>query len=78
MFTLISFLRRLSVGLSGYYLVVHRIQRYRVTINPLHVRLSSPPTLRDIVATICAVWIFAAIFALSSALSKNLCEGFLL
>jgi hypothetical protein len=44
---------------------------------PLHVLVSSPPTWRDIVATIFGVWIVAALFAIPSALSKYLCQGFL-
>jgi hypothetical protein len=74
MCTFIPFCRRLSVGLSAYSVAVLSIQRYRVTVNPLHARLSSQSTWRITVATICGVWIVAALFAVPSALSKYLCE----
>jgi len=66
----------MSVGLSAYSIALYSIQRYRVIVNPFHVRLSSPPTWRGIVATFCAVWIVAALFAVPSTLSKNLCPKF--
>jgi hypothetical protein len=43
-------------------------------VYPLQVRVSSPPTWRVSVATICGVWIVAAVFAVPSTLSKYLCE----
>jgi hypothetical protein len=73
MFLLFCF--RISVGLSAYSIAVLSIQRYRVTVNPLHVRLSSQSTWRATVATIFGVWILAALFAIPSALSKILCFG---
>ena len=72
--TFLPFCRRLSVGLSAYSVAVYSFQRYRVTMNPLQVHISSPPTWRVIVAIICGVWILAALFAVPSALSKHLCE----
>jgi hypothetical protein len=45
-------------------------------VNPLQARVSSPPTWRVTVATICGVWIVAALFALPTAVSKYLCENF--
>jgi len=66
-----EFSRRLSVGLSAYSVAVLSIQRYNVTVNPLHIFVSSPTTCRLTVATICGVWIVAALFALPSALSKH-------
>jgi hypothetical protein len=68
--TFLPFYRRLSVGLSAYCVAMLSIKRYRVTVNPFHVRVSSPPTWCDIVATICGVWIVAALFAVPSAVSK--------
>jgi Leucine-rich repeat (LRR) protein len=59
-----TFCSLLSVGLSAYSVAVFSIQRYRVTVNPFHVRDSSQPTWRVTVATICEVWIVAALFAL--------------
>ena len=72
----LPFFRRMSVGLSAYSIALYSIQRYRVTINPIHIRLSSPPTWLSIVATFCGVWIVAALFAVPSAVSKNLCQEF--
>ena len=51
MCTFFPFCRRMSVGLSAYSIALYSIQRYRVTMNPIQVRLSSPPTWRGIVAT---------------------------
>jgi hypothetical protein len=70
----LPFCRRLSVGLSAYSVAVLSIQRYRVTANPLHVHVSSPPTWRSTVATICGVWIVAALFAVPTAISNAACE----
>jgi hypothetical protein len=39
------FCRRMSVGLSAYSVAVLSLQRYRVTVKPFHVRVSSKPTL---------------------------------
>jgi hypothetical protein len=74
MCTFLSFCRRLSVGLSAHSVSVLSIQRYRVTVNPFHVRVSSPPTWRVTVAAICGMWIVAALFAVPSALSRYLCN----
>jgi hypothetical protein len=71
--TFLSFCRRLSVGLTAYSVAVLSIQRYRVTVNPLHAHVYSPPTWRVTVATICGVWIVAGLIAVPSALSKYLC-----
>jgi hypothetical protein len=69
----ISFFRRLSVGLTAYSIAVRSIQRYRVTVNPLHVCVSSKPSWRATGATVCGVWILAALFAIPAARSKYLC-----
>jgi hypothetical protein len=45
-------------------------------VHPLKVLVSSAPTWRVTVATICGVWIVAAVFAVPSALSKYQCERF--
>jgi hypothetical protein len=66
-----EFSRRLSVGLSAYSVAVLSIQRYNVTVNPFYIFVSSPTTCRVTMATICGVWIVAALFALPSALSKH-------
>ena len=44
MCTFFPFCRRLAVGLSAYSIGLLSVQRYRVTVNPLHVRVSSQPT----------------------------------
>jgi hypothetical protein len=72
-----TFFSRLSVGLSACSVAVLSIQRYRVTVNPIHVRVSSQPTWRVTVATICGVWIVAALFAIPSAVSGFFCEDLL-
>jgi hypothetical protein len=67
------FCYRLSVGLSAYSVAVLSIQRYRVTVNSLHVRVSSQPTWRGTGATVCGVWIVAALFAIPSGFSEYVC-----
>jgi len=49
-------------------------QRYRVTVNPFQVHVSSQATWCSTVATLFGVWILAALFAVPSALSKYLFE----
>jgi hypothetical protein len=71
---IIPFCRRLSVGLSAYSVAVLSIQRYRATVNPFNARVSSPPTWRGTVATICGVWIVATLLAIPSIISNDLCE----
>jgi hypothetical protein len=73
MCTFLPFCRRLSVGLSAYSVAVLSIQRYRVTVNPFHVRVSSLSTWRVTVVTICGVWILAALFAIPAALAGDAC-----
>jgi len=72
--TYLPFCHRFSVGLSAYSVAVFSFQRYRVTVNPVQVRVSSPPTWRYTVATICGLWIVAALFAVPSVLSKYICD----
>jgi hypothetical protein len=74
MCTFLPFCRRLSVGLSAYYVAVLSIQRYTVTVNPFHVRVSSLPTWRYTVATICGVWIVAELLTVPSVIWKYLCD----
>jgi hypothetical protein len=64
----------MSVGLSAYFVAVYIFQRYRATVNPFQVLVSSQAKWCDTVATICGVWIVAALFAFPSALSKYVCE----
>ena len=72
----LAFCRRISVGLSAYSVALYSFQRYRVIVKPFHVRGSSPPTWRGIVATLCGVWIVAALFAVPSTISKYV-DGYL-
>jgi hypothetical protein len=67
------FFRRLSFGLTAYSIAVLSVRRYRVTENPLHIRVSPKPTWRSTGATVCGVWIVAALFAIPAARSKYLC-----
>jgi hypothetical protein len=67
--------RRMSVGLTAYSIAVYSFQRYRVTVNPFQVRVSSQATWRFPVATICGIWTLAALFSVPTALSKYQCEG---
>ena len=68
----LAFCRRLPVGLSAYSVAVYSIQRYRVTVDSFCVRVSPQAACRVTVATICGVWIVAALFAVPSALSNYL------
>jgi hypothetical protein len=68
-----AFCFRMSVILTAYSITVLSIQRYRVTVYPLQVCVSSQPTWRTTGATICGVWIVAALFAIPSARAKEFC-----
>jgi len=70
-----SFCRRMSVLLTAYSIAVLSIQRYMVTVYPLQVRVFSQPTWLATGATICGVWIVAALFAILSFLTKDICGG---
>jgi hypothetical protein len=74
MCTFLPFCLRLSVGVSVYSVAVLSIRRCRVIADPFHVLLSSEPTWCGTAATICRVWIVAALFSLPSAHSKYLCR----
>ena len=71
--TFIIFYFRMLIGLLAYSVTVLSIQRYRVTVKPFHVRVSSHPTWRASVATICGMWTVVALFAIPSVLSKFFC-----
>ena len=49
------FFRRMSVGLSAYSVALYSFQRYRETVSPFQVRVSSQPKWRGIVARFCGV-----------------------
>jgi Leucine-rich repeat (LRR) protein len=55
MCVLFPFCRRMSIGLSAYSVALYSFQRYRVTVSPFQVPVSSQPKRRHIVATICGV-----------------------
>ena len=70
----LSFCYRMSMGLTTYSIAALSIQRYRVIVNPLQVRVSSQPTWRATGVKICGVWIVAALFAIPAARSRCLCD----
>jgi hypothetical protein len=74
----LPFCRRLSVGLSAYSVAVLSIKRYNVIVNPFQIRFFSQPAWRVTVATICGVWIVAALFAIPTVLSGYFCLEFML
>ena len=74
MCTFLPFCLRLPVFLSAYSLAVFSFQRYRVTANSFHVRVSPQATWRVTVAAICGVWIVSASFAVPSVLSNYMCQ----
>jgi hypothetical protein len=69
-----AFCYRMSVSLTAYSVAVLSIQRYRVTVNPLQVHVSSQPTWRGTGAIICGVWIVAAFFTIPTARSQYFCH----
>jgi hypothetical protein len=74
-----AFCPRLSIGLSAYSVALLSIQRYKVTVNPIKIRVQSPVTWRVTKATICGVWYLASLFSLPSMLTTQntgvLCNG---
>jgi hypothetical protein len=65
----------MSNNLTAYSIIVLGFQRYMVTVYPLHVRFSSQPKWRATGATVCGVWIVAALFAIPSARIKYVCDA---
>jgi len=68
-----SFCFRMSVNLPAYSIALLSFQRYRITVYPLQVCVSSQPKWRSTGATICGLWIVAALFAIPSARTKHYC-----
>jgi len=64
---------RMSVILTAYSIALLSFQRYRVTVHPLRVCVSSQPTWRATGPTICGLWIVAALFTIPSARAKGFC-----
>jgi hypothetical protein len=62
---------QMSVGLTANSIAVLSFQLYRVTVNPFDVRVSSQPTWLAAGATICGVWIVAALFSVPAARSHH-------
>jgi hypothetical protein len=69
-----TFCYQMSVGLTANSIAVLSFQRYKVTVNPLDVLVSSQPTWRTTGATICGVWIVAALFSVPAARSRYFCS----
>jgi len=63
-----QFCYQMAVGLTAYSVAVLSFQRYRVTVKSLQVRVSSQTSRRATVATICGVWIVAALLAVPRTL----------
>jgi hypothetical protein len=76
--TYFSFFYAMSAGLTAYSIAVLSIQRYRLTVNPIHVRVSSQPTWRATVITICGLWIVTSLFAIPAGVSQYSCGKFTL
>jgi uncharacterized membrane protein len=70
-----GFCDRMLVGLTAYCVAVISFQRYRVIVNPLHVRASSQPTWRGTGAVIGGMWIVAALLAIPAARSPIVCTS---
>jgi len=72
LFVFFQFCSQMAVGLTAYSVAVLSFQRYRVTANPLQARVSSQTTRRATVATICGVWIVAALLAVPTLILLNI------
>jgi hypothetical protein len=68
-----EFCYRMSVGLTAYSVAVLSIQRYRVKVLPLHVRVSLQPTWRGTGAIICGMWVVVVLFTIPAVRSKYRC-----
>jgi gastrin-releasing peptide receptor len=68
----IPFFSRMVIVLTANSIAVFSFQRYRVTVNPIQALVSSQPTWRSTVATICGVWIVAALIAFPVARTEYL------
>jgi len=69
----LTFCFRMPVILTAYSVALLSFQRYRVTVYSLQVSFSSQPTWRATGATICGVWIVAALFTIPSARINQVC-----
>jgi hypothetical protein len=69
----IIFCGRMAVSLAAYSIAVLSIQRYRVTLNPLYVHISSQPTWCGTGAIICGVWIVAVLSSIPTVRSLYRC-----
>jgi hypothetical protein len=66
---------RMSIILTAFSIAVLSLQRYRVTVYPLQVSISSQPTWRSTGATICGLWIVAALLTIPSAHTEKICSA---
>jgi len=69
----LTFCFRMPVILTAYSVALLSFQRYRVTVYSLQVCVSSQPTWRATGATICGLWIVAALFTIPSARTNQIC-----
>ena len=69
----LPFCFHMSISLTAYSIAVLGFQQYRVTVYPLHVLFSSQRKWRATGATICGVWIVAALFVIPSARKDYVC-----
>jgi hypothetical protein len=63
----------MSVGLTMNFVTALSVRYYKLTVNPLHVRVSSQPKWLAAAATIFGVWILTALFAVPAARSQYVC-----
>jgi somatostatin receptor 5 len=68
-----TFCFRMPIILIAYSIAVLSFQRYMVTVYPLQICVSSQPKWRATGATICGLWIVAALFTIPSARTKHYC-----
>jgi len=71
--TFFLYFLQLSAGLTSYSVALLSIQRHIMIMNPFHDRVSSQPTWCVTAATICGLWIVAALLSIPTALSNLTC-----
>ena len=71
-----TFCHEMSVGLTAKSIAVLSFQRYRATVIPLHVRVSSQPAWLATGPAICGVWIVAALFSVPAVRAHYFCFEF--
>jgi len=66
-----KFCSEMAFSLTAYSVAVLSFQRYSVTANPLQARVSSQTSRRATVATICVMWILAALLTVPPFIIRN-------